>query len=628
MLNKRFIGKLLSSTSAVALVSPVLALSFLTQGPLDSRITYSRPSLATMFDSTGKLTYAPNNLLTYSNTFSNAAWVKNTCSVSGSVVTLSAGMAPKHIGQGGGSAIANIIVWFDVLAGTHSLFQLVNTGDAQAFANFNGSTGVAGTKGTNTPASGSVDLGGGIYRLYAVFKAGALSATNRIYAVDSTSAIYAATTSSTGDFTLLGSGCSAVTYETAPRSGDLVTTTASAYYGHRIDHDPATLVPKGLLIEEARTNLALRSQEFDNIAWSKSNSSVSANSTAAPDGTDTADTLTASAVTASPILYLSSVAVSSGTTYALSFFVKKGTRRYVAASFQGGAAGHYVTAVFDLDDGLTTATETSVGATSGTITSTKKENLGNGWYRIIVVGSMAQTSSFPWVGHAPTATGNTFNSTGQISGTYAGTETFYVWGAQLEAGAFATSHIPTGASSVARSADVPSVTGTNFSSVWGAANTIVADWTPSTVASSAAMAMSVTDGGVSNLHQMYGGLTTLQNSCAVAGVTQYALQFLSALATNTRIQVALAVKQDDFAACVNGGAVSTDTSGTTPTVTQLCIGHRNGLSQLNGWIRSISLYNTRLSNTQLQTLTTPDANTLGWSSDTLEWGSGNSLAWG
>jgi len=39
-----------------------------------SSLTYSGPSLSTMFDSTGKLTYRPNNLLTYSNTFSNAAW--------------------------------------------------------------------------------------------------------------------------------------------------------------------------------------------------------------------------------------------------------------------------------------------------------------------------------------------------------------------------------------------------------------------------------------------------------------------------------------------------------------------------------------------------------------------------
>ena len=39
-----------------------------------SSLTFSRTSNATMFDSTGKLTYAPNNLLTYSNTFSNATW--------------------------------------------------------------------------------------------------------------------------------------------------------------------------------------------------------------------------------------------------------------------------------------------------------------------------------------------------------------------------------------------------------------------------------------------------------------------------------------------------------------------------------------------------------------------------
>ena len=48
-------------------------------------LTYSGPSLSTMFDSTGKLTYKPNNLLTYSNTFSNAAWTKQNVTISSGV---------------------------------------------------------------------------------------------------------------------------------------------------------------------------------------------------------------------------------------------------------------------------------------------------------------------------------------------------------------------------------------------------------------------------------------------------------------------------------------------------------------------------------------------------------------
>ena len=58
------------------------------------------------------------------------------------------------------------------------------------------------------------------------------------------------------------------------------------------DEHQARFEEEGLLIEESRTNLQPYSQEFDNAAWSKVGSSITANSVAAPDGTMTADTLT------------------------------------------------------------------------------------------------------------------------------------------------------------------------------------------------------------------------------------------------------------------------------------------------------------------------------------------------
>jgi len=35
----------------------------------------------------------------------------------------------------------------------------------------------------------------------------------------------------------------------------------------RLDYNPSTLQPQGLLIEEARTNLLLRSEEFNTSPW-------------------------------------------------------------------------------------------------------------------------------------------------------------------------------------------------------------------------------------------------------------------------------------------------------------------------------------------------------------------------
>ena len=62
----------------------------------------------------------------------------------------------------------------------------------------------------------------------------------------------------------------------------------------RFDYDPVTLACKGLLIEEQRVNLLTYSDDFSNAAWTKTNATVTANAVAAPDGTTTADTLTAS----------------------------------------------------------------------------------------------------------------------------------------------------------------------------------------------------------------------------------------------------------------------------------------------------------------------------------------------
>ena len=59
----------------------------------------------------------------------------------------------------------------------------------------------------------------------------------------------------------------------------------------RFDYNPVTLACKGLLIEEARTNLFLYSAEFDNAYWTKTRSSITANATISPEGSLTGDKL-------------------------------------------------------------------------------------------------------------------------------------------------------------------------------------------------------------------------------------------------------------------------------------------------------------------------------------------------
>lgn len=88
----------------------------------------------------------------------------------------------------------------------------------------------------------------------------------------------------------------------------------------RFDHDPVTHAPKGMLIEEARTNLFTRSSEFDNSAWAKISSNLTANAITAPDGTMTADKLASAANTNQHYIYQGSLTL--GTSYTISVYAK------------------------------------------------------------------------------------------------------------------------------------------------------------------------------------------------------------------------------------------------------------------------------------------------------------------
>lgn len=90
-----------------------------------------------------------------------------------------------------------------------------------------------------------------------------------------------------------------------------------------------------------------------------------------------------------------------------------------------------------------------------------------------------------------------------------------------------------------------------------------------------------------------------------AGVFQ--ANFSVASITNaTNMKWAAAYKADDFASVINGGNVGTDTSGTVPSnVQSLGIGSfSSNTAVINGHIRQIIYYPLRLSNAQLQALTT------------------------
>lgn len=180
-------------------------------------------------------------------------------------------------------------------------------------------------------------------------------------------------------------------------------------------------------------NLLLRSQEFDNAAWSKGggyNSTVTANSTAAPDGTTTADTLLASSAGGPANVILAfSYGVTSGTAYTLTFFAKAGTLSWIRLALSGYTSPANGGAYFNLSGAGAVGT-VDAGYT-GTITA-----LADGWYRC----SLSWTAGSTVTGELRCFLANANNDTAVERN---GTSSVNLWGAQLETGSQATAYVPT-----------------------------------------------------------------------------------------------------------------------------------------------------------------------------------------
>jgi hypothetical protein len=176
-----------------------------------------------------------------------------------------------------------------------------------------------------------------------------------------------------------------------------------------------------------------------------------------------------------------------------------------------------------------------------------------------------------------------------------------VWGAQLEAGSFATSYIPTIASTVTRSSDVASV---NTLSPWFNATegTLFAEAAPLITNSGAARGVfGLSSGSYSNSMSLYmNGFGALSGGYIVNGGSD---QADLTLAYNNK--TALAYKLNDVNMGSGGVVATTDTSATIPTINQVQLGDIYGGTsfKLNGHLRRIAVYPRRLTNAELQALT-------------------------
>jgi hypothetical protein len=223
----------------------------------------------------------------------------------------------------------------------------------------------------------------------------------------------------------------------------------------RFDRDPLTGESLGLLVEEARTNRALYSEQFDNGWWIKYATTVSANATTAPDGTATADKLISSSTSNRFCVYNYST-ITANSVQTFSCYGKSAGWDFMTLVV-GKIGGPYTRDSYTIN--LSNGTVNKGPWTSASVLSTAftKESLANNWWKlsVSVLIDSSSTDLHIEIGTSPT---NQYNN--GMPGD--GTSGIYIWGAQLEAGSFPTSYIPTTTATVTRAADSASILNNNI----------------------------------------------------------------------------------------------------------------------------------------------------------------------
>jgi hypothetical protein len=309
------------------------------------------------------------------------------------------------------------------------------------------------------------------------------------------------------------------------------------------------------------------SEQFDNADWLKYQCSVSANQTTSPDGTQNADklTLSGSSGTYTGLLYRL-IAVGANSIYMKNDSIGSG-KFYIQVDGVGNAKWNA--------DG-------TLNSVSGG-TATNGENMGNGWFRFTFV---VTSGSYINYGIADATTGNSI----------------FIWGAQVEAGSYATSYIVSTSASATRVADACSKTG--ISSLIGQTEgTMFAQM--SAQDSPANNWFQILDGGANNWifigldGSKFRGYVRLGSSTVFDNLT-------FTLTNGVAAKIALAYKSGDIALYINGSqiAVSSNTFTPSASISQVIFGDLTSPPQDSAKYSQAVLFKTRLTNAELASLTT------------------------
>jgi len=268
----------------------------------------------------------------------------------------------------------------------------------------------------------------------------------------------------------------------------------------------------------------------------------------------------------------------SSNNYTLSWYLKKGSLDVVEFRFDGGASAQFID--FNL--------RTGVAGTNNALTNIKMELINNEWYRCQASYNSTLTNVHLYLGDASSATQEGY---------------IYAQSPQLEAGSYATSYIPTSGSAVTRLAESCSQTPPD-GVIGQTEGTMYAEFKSLDNVSNLILWMRNPSGG------SYGDMIKLE--CGGDNRMRFEVRESNAtscnlmsdvLPTNIYYKVAVAYKQNDFVLYLNGVQISVDTSGNVPTCSEMYVGKYIDAGIRMGVVKSLNMYNTRLSNSELAALT-------------------------
>lgn len=357
----------------------------------------------------------------------------------------------------------------------------------------------------------------------------------------------------------------------------------------RLDHDPVTKQPRGLLIEGQRANLSTQSEFANGVTDAPTRGGLVTAATFSGLVGATGLAFGHDGSTSS-FAYKTNFTFAGSTTYAFSVFVRMTDG--LAPSFgEGSTTGPQ-------NDFVLVVAGTGVAINNYQIT-----NFGGGLFRVTAVTTTVASPAS--------------NNVGVVKHAGNSARTFTVSGYQLEVGAFASSYIPTAGSQVTRSADVATITGTNFSDWYRQdEGTFAVEASSFTVGEAQAVSFRNSGTALQNRNTLalgvgpLGGPGSVRAQVVSGGSVRIDTGSSAAFVQNQINRLAVAIAQNDYAFARNGAAPVAITTSPLPIgINLLEIGNRNNLLHLFGHIRRIQYWPQRLTNAQLQEITAPTSAT-------------------